>query len=95
MIKNYRNLVTIAAFAGALVLTGGTAQAQDAQTCQPGIVDQFNGPNNAKYLTAYTAVVDEVADFTTELNALVSQTPTYDALYAHALAVAAIVTRLR
>src|SRR5262245_54633548 len=95
MTKRCRVFVAGAIFAGALVMLPGTARAQDAQTCQPGLANQFFGPHQTLYTNVYLAVIDEITAFTTELNALVGQTPTYDTLLAHAQAVAAEVTNGR
>lgn len=89
MIGKTRTFVIAAAIAVGSIVPSGTALAQDAQVCQPGLQNQFFGPNQQKYTDAYVAVIDEIGDFTTELGALVGQTPSYDTLLAHAQSVAA------
>jgi hypothetical protein len=90
MMRTRRALLTIVVLAGVLAGSGRPAQAADAQTCEPGILDVFFGPRQPQYTAVYTALAPEVAAFSTQLGALVGQTPTYDTLLAHANTVAAL-----
>lgn len=55
----FRTLVTASILSAGLVgMTSGTASAQDAQTCQPGLLTQYNGPHQADYAALINALVN-------------------------------------
>ena len=88
MTRTIRVLMTTIVL-GACALPG-TARAQDAQTCQPGVANAFNGPRHTQYQSLGATLGPQVSTFNSELAALVGQTPTYDTLLAHANTVAAM-----
>jgi hypothetical protein len=82
-----RTLLTTSALAVTLLVTSGTAQAQN---CQPGIAQAFAGPHAAQYIALATALGPQMAALTTQLAAVVDQ-PTYQTLLTSANAVAAAI----
>jgi hypothetical protein len=83
------NLLRVAAaLVTAIVLSGGSAYAQDAQSCQPGIIGAISGPHAARYQALIDALIPFAGDFYTELPAVVNQA-TYQTLLDTANAAAA------
>ena len=72
MSTNARTVIVAAALGLSVILTG-TAHAQDAQTCQPGIGPAYVGPHTAKYQALVTAMIPAFGQITTQLAALANQ----------------------
>jgi hypothetical protein len=92
MTKSLRALVTSTALSAALVLAAShTASAQFVDTCQPGIFDAYNGPQNARYQVLVNALlinpVVSTAQLTADFQATVDET-TYATLLADARSLA-------
>ncbi len=91
MKSTFRGLVTVALVSGVVLLaTSGTARAQDAQTCEPGLLTQFNGPHQADYIALITALVAGAPSATNLIAdlATVHDQPTYATLLTDAQGVA-------
>lgn len=90
MMTRFRTLVAITMLCAALVSTASTAYAADAQTCQPGLLDQYNGPHQADYVALINALINGnpgAATLIADLAALHDQA-TYATLLGHATTIA-------
>jgi len=86
MKRTFQTWLMTAALAVAIVLSGGSAHAQ--QTCQPGINAALAGPHAAQYIALATALAPAVPQLTTQRAAVTNQA-TYQTLLTTANAVAA------
>ena len=94
MMTRFRTLATAAMVCAALVGTGGAALAQDAQTCQPGILAAYNGTHQAQYVTLINTLVPRTGQLIADIVAMIDQT-TYATLLADSQAVAASIVNGR
>lgn len=78
MKRTFRTFAVLAVLSGAmLAATSGTARAQDAQTCEPGLLTQFNGAHQAEYTALINALVTgtpSAANLITDLSGVHDQT---------------------
>jgi hypothetical protein len=70
------------------MLTAGTAHAQDAQACQPGIATAYFGTHSAQYQALINAMLARFGTLSTALAGVIDQ-PSYQALLNEANALAA------
>jgi len=97
MTTRFRTVVISAVVAAAVLMGSTSARAQDAQTCQPGILTQFQGVNSATYQALINALINgapNAANLIAELAALVDQN-TYAPLLADAQTIAGRITNGR
>jgi hypothetical protein len=74
-----RNLLTATGLSLAVLFNGGTANAQDAQTCQPGIGRAIAGPHAPQYQALIAAIIPFAPPLFAQLPAVIDQ-PTYQIL---------------
>ena len=91
MMTRVRSLAMTMVVSAALVSISATAHAQDAQTCQPGILDAYNGSHQARYVTLINALVPQTGQLIADVAAMVDQA-TYATLLTHSQALAASIT---
>lgn len=94
MTYSIRALASAVAVSSCVLLGATTATAQDAQTCQPGIMAAYQGPNAAQYQTLINALIPQAGQLIAEFNAMVDQA-TYAPLLARAQSVAMSITNGR
>ena len=68
-----RQLLTTIVLGVALVLSAGSARAQDAQSCQPGLVGAITGPHAAQYQGIINALIPFAGAVFTQLPQVVNQ----------------------
>src|SRR5262245_54442526 len=86
--RTFRTLLTTATLSALLVLSSGTAQAQD---CQPSILNAYNGAHKAEYDLILPLIAPELTAFSNQVKATVDQT-TYAAMLLHARSLAPLTT---
>lgn len=82
-----RTIVSAAAVSASLLFSASPAKAQDAQTCQPGIMAAYQGPHSAQYQLLIGTLIPQAGQMIAEFSALVDQA-TYATLLTHAQSVA-------
>lgn len=94
MTFSIRAFVSAAAVSTGLLFGATQASAQDAQTCQPGIMAAYQGPHSAQYQTLITTLIPQAGQLIAEFDAMVDQA-TYAPLLAHAQSIAGSITNGR
>lgn len=94
MTFSIRALVSAAAVSSCVLVGATHAAAQDAQTCQPGIMAAYQGPNATQYQTLISALIPQAGLLIAQFDAMVDQN-TYAPLLATAQSLATSITNGR